>query len=698
MTIGGEDGSTLAPKGDDNNESAICAIASAPSVFISYGSQDSAVADAVLEALEQQGIGCWIAPRDVTAGTYYPGEIVHAIDATKATVLILSAHSASSPHVLREVERAASKRHPIISLRIDRTPLPDEFQYFLNTSQWLEASSGDAGRAMTKLIAAVRLAIQSPVSTPAAAATSDATPSSSTGRSTSRSVILAASVIGLAIAGVAADRIWQSIRQPAGTAAPTDNAATRPMAVEAAFSPPARSIAVLPFVNMSGDSKQDYFSDGISDELLNSLSRLDQLQVTARTSSFVFKGQNVDVSTIAHRLNVAAVLEGSVRRSGNTVRITAQLINAVSGFQLWSQTYDRNLTDILKIQLDVATSIAKQLEARLMGDEAAKIELGGTNNPDAYDAYLRGRQLQSRESVDEANDRAALALFDRAIALDPNYALAYVGRSGAIGDLAIFSAKAVDRHELNTQALEAANRAVALAPELGDAHATLATTYAYSMLDFARAAPEIDRALTLAPGSARVQRTVADFSSLLGRFDMALRAARRAVSLDSQNIASFTTLGIVLFQSRRYDEALTTLKHAMVLDPGSSYIEFFITSALTASGQLDQARLLCESPTTPLQKGARQRCLALVYHALGRQADAEREMKQAQDDAGDDAAFSYACILAQWGDKPAALRWLKKAEQLRDPEFQVLRVAWELDSIRDEPAFKAIEARMNFPR
>jgi len=169
-----------------------------------------------------------------------------------------------------------------------------------------------------------------------------------------------------------------------------------PATAPVVFTPPAHSVAVLPFVNMSGDAKQEYFSDGISEELLNSLSRLNDLQVAARTSSFSFKGKDVDVATIARKLNVGAVLEGSVRRARNTVRITVQLINAVTGFHIWSQTYDRNLTDILKLQTEVATAVAQQLEVRLVGDETAKFELGGTKNAAAYDAFLRAQQLETR--------------------------------------------------------------------------------------------------------------------------------------------------------------------------------------------------------------------------------------------------------------------------------------------------------------
>jgi TolB-like protein len=294
----------------------------------------------------------------------------------------------------------------------------------------------------------------------------------------------------------------------------TNTAIAKPDSVAAVFNPPAHFIAVLPFLNMSGDPKQEYFSDGITEELLNALSRLNDLQVMARTSSFSFKGKDDDVSAIAHKLNVAAILEGSVRRAGNTVRITVQLINAVNGFHMWSQTYDRNLTDILKVQSDVATSVAQQLEVKLVGDEANKVGLGGTTNPEAYDSYLRGEQLTSREEA--AADRPAeLAAFDRAIALDPNYAAAYSRRASALSNIMLATTNLDTRGQLQQQALAAAQRAVALAPEFGESHLALGAALRNS-LDFVRASPEYERALALAPGSSRVQRGYAQHPAEMG--------------------------------------------------------------------------------------------------------------------------------------------------------------------------------------
>jgi TolB-like protein len=283
----------------------------------------------------------------------------------------------------------------------------------------------------------------------------------------------------------------------------------------APFAPPAHSIAVLPFVNMSGDAKQEYFSDGISEELLNSLSRLNDLQVVARTSSFSFKGQNVDVSTIARKLNVGAVLEGSVRRAGNTVRITVQLINTVSGFHMWSQTYDRKLTDILKVQAEVAFTVAQQLEAKLVAAEAAKLELGGTKNADAYSAYLRGMQLNRKVDPKEADYRQVLAALDEAISLDPNFAAAHARRASTLDAIYFSTSDVSARTGLNEQARLAAERAVALAPQFGEAHHALAITYVRGAPDLTQASREFYRSLALAPGSAWVQANTGWFACWL---------------------------------------------------------------------------------------------------------------------------------------------------------------------------------------
>jgi adenylate cyclase len=505
-------------------------------------------------------------------------------------------------------------------------------------------------------------------------------------------------VLLLVIAGAL---LWH-LPRPAGegdtakTIGPAVAVPVKPETTEAAFSPPPHSIAVLPFVNMSGDATQDYFSDGISEELLNALSRLNDLQVVARTSSFSFRGQNVDVSTIAHKLNVGAVLEGSVRRVGNTVRITTQLINTVTGFHLWSETYDRLFKDILKVQTEVATAVARQLEIKLTGNASAKFEIGGTSNPNAYDAYLRARRLYEGDIFGSDTLRAALAELDQAIALDSDYAGAHALRANMLVNLAYISTNVQTARDLRKQSLASAEHAVALAPSFGDAHAVLGRVR-YEFFNLVGAAAEFDRALALAPGSAFVQRIVAVYTAFLGHFDTAISAAGRAVSLDPENYLVYRQQAQTLVYARRYGEALAAAQHGQALYPGSPDLNGWLSVILFLSGQVEQARQLCETPTSPLHEDSRHLCLALVYQALGRQADAEHELEQFKTLDGDADAYNYATIYAQRGDAVSALQWLTKTEHLRDPSLIALKVDPLLDPIRNEPQFEALLARMKFP-
>ena len=271
-----------------------------------------------------------------------------------------------------------------------------------------------------------------------------------------------------------------------------------------AFAPPPHSIAVLPFVNMSGDKEQEYFSDGLTEELLNSLARINELQVAARTSAFYFKGKDTDIGTIARKLNVAAVLEGSVRRSGHTVRITAQLINAVTGFHLWSETYDRDLGDVLKLQTEIATAVASALKVTLLGDVAARIELGGTHNPAAFDAYLRGSEGGHVAPYCKCNGSG-----DRR-----------VHRGDSTGSATTrWHSPAGRSHSMTTRGVRERSRAfVSTSRRRRPTHARRSSsrriwpraTWRWrgssmaGALDFARAGQEYERALALAPGNAQV--------------------------------------------------------------------------------------------------------------------------------------------------------------------------------------------------
>ena len=460
----------------------------------------------------------------------------------------------------------------------------------------------------------------------------------------------------------------------------------------AVFAPPPHSVAVLPFVNLSGDKEQEYFSDGLTEELLNSLAHIDGLQVAAATSSFSFR-QHPDIAEVARKLNVGRVLEGSVRRSGHTIRVTAQLVNAVTGFHVWSKTYDRDLGDVLTLQTEIATEVATALEVTLLGDLSAKIESGGTHNPAAFDAYLRASKTY--EFANTAKEvEAAIAGFSQAIRLDPQYALAFAGRSMALIYHAWSYAKGATTREDIDNALADARKAITLAPELAEGHLALAYYFEDGALDFTQASAELERAVALAPGSALAIGSYGVFAALVGRQDAGVAAARRAVVLDPLNPESHHRLGRALFFARRYAESVAAFGDVLTLDPHDTDSPGLRGLAYYSLGDFQNARASCEAgPDNEIS----QSCLALTYHRLARHADAEAALAKLRAAPGDRWAYQCATIYAQWGNASEALEQLDTALRMRMPELKWLKADPLMDSLRNEPRFQTIERTLDFP-
>jgi serine/threonine-protein kinase len=415
------------------------------------------------------------------------------------------------------------------------------------------------------------------------------------------------------------------------------------------------------------------------------------LQVAARTSSFSFEGEHPDVATVAHKLNVACVLEGSVRRSGHTVRITAQLNNAVTGFHLWSQTYDRDIGDVLQLQTEIAAAVAESLKVTLLGDVAAKIELGGTRNPDAFDAYLRGMKADARGDAKAYPD--AVEAYTEAIRLDPNYALAFARRSIAYSNYAAEFAASTAIREYFDKALPDAHQALAIAPELAEGYLALAL-FLEGSLDFAKGSKAHERARALAPGNAEVLRLSGQFAAYMGHTDLGLTALRRAVVLDPLNPHSYEVLGEALFYARRYEDTVVAATDAISLDSGYERAYGYRGLAHYGLGDFEHARTSCEvKPSYWIS----QWCLALTYEKLGPHAKAEATLAKFKAESGDASAYQYATVYAQRGNVLQALEWLDTAVRVRDPGVVYLKTDPLMDPLCKEPRFQAIERALNFP-
>jgi tetratricopeptide (TPR) repeat protein len=363
---------------------------------------------------------------------------------------------------------------------------------------------------------------------------------------------------------------------------------------------------------------------------------------------------------------------------------------------MWSQTYDRELGDVLKLQAEIASAVASALRVELLGDEVSEMKVGGTRNPAAYDAYLRSTSAYWQ--VSSASDNESVrAGYQEAVRLDPNFALAYAGWSLALGAYGELFAHGPAAGDYNGQARAQALKAVALAPELAEGHLALAVVDERS-LDFAGASDEFQRAITLAPSNARVLRDYGQFAVRMGRSDAGIAAARRAAALDPLNVESYGFLSSTLLLARRYDEALAAYQDGLSLQPkngpwwaasGGQLIYYVL-------GDFEKMRAVCEGVGEAVKDF--HDCLALAYHKLGRQADAETSLTRFKALEGNAGAYGYATIYAQWGNTPKALEWLETALQLRDQQLIDLKTDPLLDPLRKEPRFQAVMRELKFPQ
>ena len=448
------------------------------------------------------------------------------------------------------------------------------------------------------------------------------------------------------------------------------------------------SVAVLAFADLSQSRDQGHFSDGIAEEILNDLARIPGLRVAARTSAFAFKDKNVDIREIGSKLGVATVLEGSVRKDGNRLKITVQLINAKDGYHLWSETYERELTSVFAIQEDISQSVARSLEMRLPA--AAPAQARATTDIGAYELYLKGRFFMNQRSRDAMHK--AIDYFEQAIARDASFALAYA----ALAHVHAFPLRlGVSAREGADQARAAALKAIALDSTLSEAHAALGTVRSRFEWDWAGAEQEFRLALQLNPNSVAAHSAYGDHLLALGRFDDAIRAKQRARQFDPLSAAEHAGLGMALYLARRYHDAGAALRAALELSPGHSDARNGLISVYVRTGMIEQGIAEAEQFAREDSSPTRALVLARTYVEAGRFKEARRILEERRPDieAGRAGRIAVALVYAGLGEKDEAFWWLGKGfdERLTWP-FAIRQPL--LDPLRSDPRFAQLLKKM----
>ena len=627
-------------------------------VFLSYARTDRVRAAKLAGALSAAGLTVWWDAM-ISGGAAFVDTIEEALTEADAVIVLWSRASVVSNWVRDEAAQGRD-RQCLVPVSLDGSEAPLGFRQYhaIDLSTW-------RGRRDAPQIKAIIDAVAGTIAHPI-----PGVPSTRTLAMPSRRSMLA--VIGgggVAAVGAGGYIGWRRGLFGAG--------------------PPDNSIAILPFKNLSGDPAQAYFSDGLTEEIRAALSRINALKVMADTSSALAGASSGDATKVAQKLAVAFVLDGAVRRNGDMVRISTTLTDGKTGFTRWSQTFDRKLADIFAVESEIAGIVAEQLALQVATADPAP---GGTSVVAAYEAYLRGRAFFNA-AKDEATDRAALEQFDLAIAADPNFALAHAARSRSLAAIAAEYAKASDLQPLYNSAIAAAERSVAIAPDVAEGQLALGYAIFIGRLDIVGARPAYDRAYALGHGNADILLLFALYVVRApGRGGEALAAITRALALDPLNPRTQRAAGSINYALRRYAPAMRYLNRAIALNPNLSNAQSLIGNCQYLRGRFREARAAYAAETHAI---FRLSGLAIVDHRLGDAAAAKASLAELISGSGDSALYQQAEVLAQWGDLAGAIAALERARAVGDSGLLYLATDPMLDPLAVQPRFKALLQTMH---
>lgn len=654
-----------------SSEEGINQTGAGPTVFLSYSRADQAQAQHLAQRLEEAGLQVWWDAL-IEGGAAFAKSIEAALAASDAVIVLWSKHSITSDWVLDEAARGRDLKK-LVPISIDGTGPPLGFRQYQSIK--LAPAADDPGNEAS-IQAVLRAVLPLAGREALPPAPSQAPPKATTSPNAMRRGLLIAGGTA-AVAAAAGVLGWQ--RGWFNAVAPATGS----------------SVAVLPFENLSGDPDQVYFSDGLSEEVRATLARNPGLKVMAQTSSGKFRDSDESAVKIAAQLGVAFLLDGSVRWAGDNVRVAADLIDGSTGFSAWTQIFERRIDDVFAVQSEIATTVATALAAEVVAPASPEDERaasGGTTKVAAFDAYLRGRSLYDL-SADEASERAALAQFDVAIALDPQYAAAHAARSRSLTTIANQYAAVGQHAAMYDQAVVAAERAVALAPAFADAYSTLAFVLFQGRLDARAARAPFEKSSVLGAGEATVQARWAQYCARTGREDEAAKAIQRALLRDRLNPLIHRAAGAIEYAARRYAASIPHLRQALQMNARMSRAHAAIGDALVNLGSLDEARVEYKAePVVDFQLAG----LAILEHRSGHRAAARTAMDQLVTQLGDRVLYQQAQVFAQWGDPEAAMDCLQRARTLGDSGLVYARNDPFLDPLRNDPRMQRLLAGIGF--
>jgi len=624
-------------------------------LFLSYARDDAPMATKLVSALERLGHEVWWDAL-IEGGARFSRSIDEALEAADAVVVLWSEHSTESDWV-RDEAAFGRDRHRLVPLSLDRASPPLGFRQIqtIDISRWHGRADAPQFKAVARAIS-VALGAEVPA------------PERAQGRGLTRRQVAAGAAT--LVAGGGAIVAWQTGWFGPGKAQ-------------------SRSIAVLPFKNVSGDPNQAYLSEGLTEEIRSALALNTGLMVLAATSSNSVRDMTGDAIAIAGKLGVAYLLEGSVQRDGDVVRVGTDLTNGRTGFSEWSQRVDHRLGDIFAFESLVARTVSDALSVRMATDAPPP---GGTRNVKAFEAYLRGKSLYNL-AKDEATDREARANYEIAIAADPNFALAHAALSRVLSSIAAEYSDASQLKSLYGAAIDEARRAVAIAPTLAEGHLALGYALFAGRLDVRGAKPSYDAAYRYGRGNADILLLYALYAVRARQFRQADDAIDRALALDPLNPRTHRAAGTIAYASRRYEDAIPEYRRALELNSKMSNANAFMGDCLMELRRLDQARAAyLKEPSAMF----RLRGLAILEHRAGNQPTAERAFQQLIAEVGDAAMYQQAEVLAQWGKTDEALDRLNRAKAIGDSGLSYVATDPLLDPIAKDPRFTMLIKSLGF--